>query len=295
MSLPVHPYRSVLYMPGSNARALEKARGLPADALILDLEDAVAPDQKATARGLVCDAVKARGYGRRKVMVRVNGLETPWGATDIAAAVAAQPDIILVPKAETGAQIAALAERCRDLGASETLRLWVMIETPLGILNAAEIAGSTDMLEGFVLGTNDLAKDLGAAHVPGRGPLIAALGLAVLAARAHGLVCVDGVFNAFRDEEGLVAECRQGLEMGFDGKSLIHPAQLGPANEVFAPSETALDTARAEIAAYEAATASGEGVAVLNGRIIENLHVETARAMLAKAAAIAEMGGQSAA
>lgn len=285
----VHPYRSVLYMPGSKERALEKARGLAADALILDLEDAVAPAEKLNARDLVAAAVRAGGYGRRKLLVRTNGFDTEWGEADLAAAAAAGPDAVLVPKVERAADIEKTAALLEAAGAPEHTRIWAMIETPRAILNSGAIAASHPRLEGFVAGTNDLVKDLGAAHTPDRTPLIAALGLTLLAARAEGLVCVDGVYNAFQDDEGLRAVCIQGRDMGFDGKTLIHPAQLAVTNEVFAPSEADIALAREQVAAFEAAEARGEGVAVVNGRIVENLHVVTARRLLAKAEAIAAL------
>lgn len=285
----VHPYRSVLYMPGSKERALEKARGLAADALILDLEDAVAPAEKLNARDLVAAAVRAGGYGRRKLLVRTNGFDTEWGEADLAAAAAAGPDAVLVPKVERAADIEKTAALLEAAGAPEHTRIWAMIETPRALLNIGAIAASHPRLEGFVAGTNDLVKDLGAAHTPDRAPLIAALGLTLLAARAEGLVCVDGVYNAFQDDAGLRAVCVQGRDMGFDGKTLIHPAQLAVTNEVFAPSEADIALAREQVAAFEAAEARGEGVAVVNGRIVENLHVVTARRLLAKAEAIAAL------
>jgi (3S)-malyl-CoA thioesterase len=282
------PYRSVLYMPGSNPRALDKARSLPADALILDLEDAVAPAEKGRARDLVAAAVRGGGYGRRRLIVRINGLATEWGRDDLAAAAAAGPDAILVPKVETPADVAAVVE---GMGAAPAAtEVWAMMETPLAALNAGAIAASHRRLGGFVLGTNDLVKDLGAAHTPDRAPIMTALSLCLLAARAHGLVCVDGVYNAFQDEEGLAAHCRQARDMGFDGKSLIHPKQIAVANAVFAPSEAELDRARREVEAFERAEARGEGVAVLDGRIVENLHVEAARRLIGRAEAIAALG-----
>ena len=283
------PYRSVLYMPGSRPRALEKARSLPADALILDLEDAVAPAEKPGARGLVAEAVEAGGYGGRSLLIRVNGLDTEWGEDDLARAAIAGPDAVLLPKVESAEQVIGAAERLDGHGAPERTRLWAMMETPRGILNAAAIAAAHPRLEGFVLGTNDLAKDLGAAHAPDRLPLLTSLGLSLLAARAEGLVCVDGVYNAFQDAEGLRAVCIQGRDMGFDGKTLIHPDQLAVANQVFAPSPEDIALAEAQVAAFEAAQARGEGVAVVNGRIVENLHVVTARRLIARAAAIAEL------
>ena len=274
-----HPYRSVLYLPGSRERVLEKAKGLAADALIFDLEDAVAPDDKLAARDLVCEMVQ-RGYGARKRLIRVNGLDTDWGEADLEAAIAAAPDGILVPKVNGPEELQAIAARLKG----ET-RLWAMMETPLGILNAREIAASTPKLEGFVMGTNDLVKELFASHTPSRAPVMTSLSLCLLAARAHGLVCVDGVYNAFKDEAGLRAECQQGLEMGFDGKTLIHPAQIEAANEVFAPDEAELTLARRYIEAFEGAA----GVAVVDGKIVENLHVENAVRLLAKADMITKM------
>lgn len=279
-------FRSVLYMPGSKARALEKAKTLDADALIFDLEDAVSPDEKLVARDLVCAAVKAGGYGRRTVVIRVNGADTPWGADDLTAAIAATPDAILIPKVSTAADLLSVAAQMDPNGKT---RIWAMMETPLGILNAQEIAAATPLLEGFVLGTNDLVKELFAAHTPDRAPVMTSLSLCLLAARAYGLICVDGVYNAFKDDEGLRDACVQGRDMGFDGKTLIHPAQLTVTNEVFAPSDEDIALAHAYVDAFEAAIAKGEAVAVVNGKIVENLHVETARKLLGKAATIASV------
>jgi citrate lyase beta subunit len=291
MQQDAHPYRSVLYMPGSRPRALEKARTLPADALILELEDAVAPAEKPRARELVAEAVEAGGYGGRKLLIRINGLDTEWGEADLARAAAAGPDAILLPKVESAAQVQAIADVIARNGTAERTRLWAMMETPRGILNAGAIAAAHPRLQGFVLGTNDLVKDLGAAHTPERLPLIASLGLCLLAARAEGLVCVDGVYNAFQDAEGLRAVCMQGRDMGFDGKTLIHPDQIAIANQVFAPSVDDIALARTQVEAFEAAEARGEGVAVVNGRIVENLHVVSARRLLARADAIAALEG----
>ena len=274
-----HPYRSVLYLPGARERVLEKAKTLPADALIFDLEDAVAPEDKHAARDLVCEMVQ-RGYGARKCLIRVNGLDTEWGEADLEAAIAAEPDGILIPKVNGAAELRAIAARLQG-----KTRLWAMMETPTGILNAAEIAASTPLLEGFVIGTNDLVKELFARHTPDRAPVMTALSLCLLAARAHGLVCVDGVYNAFKDEGGLRAECEQGLAMGFDGKTLIHPAQVEITNAVYAPDEAELDLARRYIEAFENAS----GVAVVDGKIVENLHVENAVRLLAKADMISKM------
>lgn len=286
----MHPYRSVLYMPGSNPRALEKARGLPADALILDLEDAVAPDAKATARQTVGAALAEGGYGARRLLLRVNGADTPWGAEDLRLAIALRPHGVLLPKVGRAADVASVAAAIDDADPDHPTQIWAMIESPDGVLNAAEIAHAPRMA-GFVLGTNDLLKDLGALGLADRSPLAMSLQLALLAARSARIVCIDGVYNAFRDDDGLRAECEQGRALGFDGKSLIHPAQLAIANEVFAPDAEAIALAHAQVAAHEAAEARGEGVAVLDGKIVENLHVVTARATLAKAAAIAELEG----
>lgn len=282
------PWRSVLYIPGSKPRALEKARGLPADAIIFDLEDAVAADEKANARRLLADTLAGGGYGARAGMVRINGLDTEWGAADLDEIARARPAAVLLPKVNGPQDVEVLARRLDARPETAETRIWAMMETPLSALNAAAIAAAP-RLAGFVMGTNDLAKDLGARFRPDRLPLMTALQLCLLAARAHGLVAIDGVYNAFRDADGLRAECEQGRDLGFDGKSLIHPDQLAIANEVFAPSEAEIDLARRQIAAFEAAEAAGQGVAVLDGRIVENLHVVTAKATLAKAEAIAKL------
>ncbi len=283
----MRPYRSALYIPAANARALDKARALACDAVILDLEDAVAPDEKPAARGLLGQVLAAGGYGRRAVIVRINGLDTPWGRDDLAAldqgiARGAHLDAVLIPKINRAADLDEVA--ARKPGAD----LWAMMETPRAILNAAEIAAHP-RLRGLVMGTNDLAKDLGARPRADRLPLQTALGLCLLAARAQGLVILDGVFNALRDDDGLRAECEQGRDLGFDGKTLIHPAQLPIANTVFAPSGAEVDLARRQIAAFDAAMATGQAVAVVDGKIVENLHIVTAHATLAKAAAIETM------
>jgi (3S)-malyl-CoA thioesterase len=276
------PYRSVLYIPGANERALEKAKGLAADAIIFDLEDAVSPEEKAGARAILAGVLRKGGYGRRARIVRVNGLDTPWARDDIAALAGVEIDALLIPKVGSAADVEAVAQLAPDVG------LWAMMESPAGMLRSAEIAAHP-RLTGMVMGTNDLAKDLGARFRTDRMPMLAGLQLCLLAARAEGIVIVDGVYNAFRDEDGLRAECVQGRDMGFDGKTLIHPAQLAIANDVFAPSCEEIDLARRQIDAYEAARAEGRGVAVLDGRIVENLHAAAARQMLARAGAIAEM------
>ncbi len=287
MDLATRPWRSVLYIPGSKERALEKARTLPTDAIIFDLEDAVAPDEKAAARATLAAALTEGGYLPRAQMVRINALDTIWGEADLAAVAATGPQAILLPKVNGPEDVARLARLLDGQPRAAGTRIWAMMETPLGILNAAAIAAAPRMA-GFVMGTNDLAKDIGAS---GRAMVSASLQLCLLAARAHGLVAVDGVYNAFRDIAGLRAECEDGKALGFDGKSLIHPDQIAVANEVFAPSEDDLTLARRQIVAYEAALAAGQGVAVLEGRIVENLHVATARATLAKAEVIATLAG----
>jgi len=277
------PYRSVLYIPASKERALEKARGLAADAIIFDLEDAVAPEEKAAARETLARALSEGGFGARARIVRVNGIDTVWGREDVAA-FAAHPEAeaILIPKVNSPADLDAVAA----LAAGKPL--WAMMETARGMLNAAAIAAHP-ALQGMVMGTNDLAKELGSRHRPDRLPLQAGLGLCLLAAKAEGRVIVDGVYNAFKDEAGLEAECAQGRDMGFDGKTLIHPAQIDIANAAFAPSEDEVALALRQIAAFNEAQASGQGVAVVDGRIVENLHIVTAQATLAKAQAIAAL------
>ena len=276
------PFRSVLYIPGSKERALEKARSLAADAIIFDLEDAVAPDEKIAARAVLAQALAEGGYGHRARIVRINGLDSPWGAEDLAA-FGSHPGVeaVLIPKVNRAADLDAVAKLTAK-------PLWAMMETALGMLNAAEIAAHPQ-LQGMVMGTNDLAKELGSRSRADRLPMQAGLGLCLLAARAYGRVIVDGVYNAFKDEAGLLAECVQGRDMGFDGKTLIHPAQLEIANAAFAPSEAEIILARRQIAAFNAATAAGQGVAVVDGKIVENLHIVTAQAVLGKAQMIAAL------
>lgn len=278
------PYRSVLYIPGSKERALEKARGLAADAIIFDLEDAVAPDAKTEARAILKAELAKGGYGARAKIVRINGFDTEWGKDDVAAFVGTDIDAILIPKVGTAAQLDELSALIPDVD------IWAMMETPLGILNAAEIAAHP-RLKGFVMGTNDLAKELNTRFRADRLPMMGGLHMCLLAAKAHGVVIIDGVYNAFKDDEGLRAECDQGRDMGMDGKTLIHPAQLDVANTAFAPSDEEIDLARRQIAAFEEAEASGQGVAVVDGKIVENLHVVTAKGILAKAEAIQTLGG----
>ena len=282
----LRPRRSVLYMPGANERALEKAAGLPADALILDLEDAVAPDAKAEARERVCEAATSGRYGAREVTIRINGLGTLWHDDDLRAVAAAGPAAVVVPKVDSAGAVHAIEKGLEAAGAPDHTAIWAMVETPVAMFAAREVAESCERLAVLVMGTNDLAKELRAEHVPGRAPLLTGLGLALLAARAAGKVILDGVYNDIRDPEGFEAECVQGRQMGFDGKTLIHPSQLEPCNRVFAPKAEAVEQAVRIIAAFEEAEAEGRGVLTVDGRKIENLHVEQARRTLALAAAI---------
>ena len=282
MTAVARPWRSVLYIPGSKDRALEKARTLAVDAIIFDLEDAVSVDEKSNARNLLAQTLANVDYGARARIVRVNGLDSPWGRDDVAAFVGARIEAVLIPKVNSAADVQAVADLIPGVD------LWAMMETPLGMLNAAEIAAHP-RLTGMVMGTNDLAKDLVTRYRADRLPMMAGLGLCLLAARAHGVTIVDGVYNAFKDADGLRAECEQGRDMGFDGKTLIHPDQVAVANAAFAPSQAEIDLARRQIAAFEAARAAGQGVAVVDGKIVENLHIVTAEATLAKAAAIADL------
>lgn len=288
------PRRSVLYMPGSNARALEKARSLPADGLILDLEDAVAPDAKEEARKMVTEAIKAGGYGKREILLRVNGADTPWGAEDLVAAATSGADAVLLPKVGSGEQVREAEGVLKANGAPESLAIWCMMETPLGILHAEEIAKASPRLGGFVMGTSDLTKDLQASHTPMRLPMLTSLGLCLLAARAYDLAIVDGVYLDLNDEEGFAAACQQGAELGFDGKTLIHPKQVGPANKIFAPSEDEIAFSHKVIDAHKAAAAEGKGVVVVDGKLIENLHVMNAERIVQMSEAIAEMEKEAA-
>jgi citrate lyase beta subunit len=289
MSQTVRPRRSVLYMPGANTRALEKARTLPADALIFDLEDAVAPEAKEAARTNVVLAAESKAYGKREIAIRCNGLGTPWGEADIEAIARSGADAILVPKVESATQVTHVVSLLDTAGAPTGMAVWAMMETPKGILRAEEIAGAHPRLGLFVMGTNDLVKDMRARHTPIRLPMITALGIGMLAARAHGLAILDGVYNDIQDTAGFRAMCQQGLEMGFDGKTLIHPSQIEPCNEVFAPSAAELEMAGKIVAAFKAAQAEGKGVVTVDGRMIENLHVEQAERALALASAIKEL------
>ena len=279
------PRRSVLYMPGANTRALEKAKSLPADSLILDLEDAVAPDAKAQARENIRAAL-ATGFGHREAVVRINGLNTQWGLDDLKAFADTKADAILLPKVESASQIREVASLLKQFNPASTMKIWAMIETPLAIFKLPEIASSHPMLEALVLGTSDLVKDLHARHTPSRVETQTALSLSVLAARAHQLCVLDGVHLSLDDEDGLRQSCIQGRDIGFDGKTLIHPSQIALANQIFGPSLEEIDEARQRITAYEAAISSGAGIAVLNGKLVEELHIQDAKRILALANAI---------
>lgn len=285
------PRRSMLYMPGANARALEKAKTLPADSLILDLEDAVAPDAKELARKQVIAAVKAGGYGRRELVIRMNSLDTGWGHEDVLALANAGAHAILIAKVESGAQVQHVEALLAEYKAPDDLALMAMIETPMGVLNAAEIARATPRMICLVMGTSDLAKDLHAGHTRERLPMLTSLGLCLLAARANRIAIVDGVHLDLADDEGFAHACRQGRELGFDGKTLIHPKQVDAANTAFAPSADEVAWSQKIIAAHAEAEAKGEGVVLVEGKLIENLHVENAHRLVALAARIAELGG----
>ncbi|WP_255720123.1 HpcH/HpaI aldolase/citrate lyase family protein [Oryzibacter oryziterrae] len=280
----VRPRRSVLYMPGSNARALEKARTLAADTLILDLEDSVAPEAKDEARRLVGEAVTAGGYGPREILIRINGLSTPWGADDLAAALAARPQGILVPKVQSAAELARLNEVIVKADPAGRIALWAMIETPLAILDIRSIAAFAtapgSRLVGFVLGTNDLSKETGTAIVPGRAPMMPWLMLAIAAARAFGLTVIDGVFNGLDDDTGFLAECRQAREMGFDGKTLIHPRQIDGANATFVPDPAEIAWARRIVEVFALAENAAKGALRIDGKMVERLHADMAVKLL---------------
>ncbi len=281
-SMKSRPRRSCLYMPGANERALEKAKSIAADTLLLDLEDAVAPDAKVEARDRVCEAVKAGGYGKREIIIRMNGLDTQWGAEDLEAAVAAGPNGILAPKVSSAAEVHALDEALTKAGASAGFSLWIMIETPLSILNLHEISAcaSTTRLTTFVMGTNDLAKDMRAVMTPDRIAFQTQLTMAVTAARAYGITAIDGVYNDIKNSEGFEAECQQGRVMGFDGKTLIHPAQVETCNTVFSPSEADVAQAQDVIAAFADPENAGKGVLKVNGKMTEILHLEEAKRLI---------------
>jgi citrate lyase subunit beta/citryl-CoA lyase len=292
--MTIRPRRSVLYMPGSNARAIEKARTLPADAVILDLEDSVAPDAKAAARKQVADAVMAGGFGAREVVMRINGLDTEWWLDDLNAAAKAKPDAVLVPKVSTAQNLEDVADRLVDISADHKIRIWAMMETPLAMLNAREIAAAAKDVEtrltAFVMGTNDLAKETRAKIVPGRAPMLPWLMSCVAAARAYGVDILDGVYNDLGDTEGLARECAQAREMGFDGKTLIHPNQIGACNAAFSPGADEVAQAKKIIAAFDLPENVHKGVVQLEGRMVERLHADMARRTVAIAEAIAARG-----
>jgi citrate lyase subunit beta/citryl-CoA lyase len=289
--MTIRPRRSVLYMPGSNARAMEKARELPADAVIFDLEDAVAPDAKAKARELIVEALKKGGFGSREVLVRINGLDTAWWGDDLAVA-AAGPDAVLVPKVSTPEELRQVAKHLTGVRADAGVRIWVMMETPLAMLNARDIAAAArdrdTRLAGFVMGTNDLAKDTRARIVPGRAPMLPWLMNCIAAARAYGLDILDGVYNELGNAEGFAAECRQAHDLGFDGKTLIHPQQIAPCNAAFSPGEEEVAWARKIIAAFDQLENANKGVIQIDGRMVERLHADMAQRTVAIADAIAQ-------
>ena len=279
------PRRSVLYMPGANTRALEKAKTLPADSLILDLEDAVAPDAKVNARQNILAALNT-GFGHREAVVRINGLNTPWGLDDLKAFANSKADAIVLPKVESAEQVQEVATILSQANARPDLTIWAMIETPKAIFKLPEIASSHPLLEALVLGTSDLVKDLHARHTPNRVETQTALSLSILAARAFGLCVLDGVHLSLDDEAGLIQSCIQGRDMGFDGKTLIHPNQIAAANDAFGPSTAEISEAKERISAYEEAIRTGAGIAVLNGKLIEELHIQEAKRILSLAKTI---------
>jgi len=292
--MTIRPRRSLLYMPGSNARALEKARTLPVDGVILDLEDSVAPETKEAARQQVADTVKAGGFGAREVFVRVNGVDTPWHADDLSAAAHAAPDGILIPKVSSADTLELIGRRLLDMGTDHKTRVWAMIETPLAIFNILQIAAaardSETRLSGFVMGTNDLAKDTRARLVPGRAPMLPWLSMCIAAARVYGIDILDGVYNDIGNVDGFITECTQGVELGFDGKTLIHPNQIESCNKAFSPSSAEIEQARKMIVAFDLPENKGKGVVSIDGRMVERLHADMARRTVAIADALAKRG-----
>jgi len=286
MAEHVRPRRSVLYMPGANERALEKAKTLPTDSLILDLEDAVAPDAKADARARVCAAAASGEYGQREVTIRVNSIGTRWHDDDLLAVAKAGPAAVLVPKINSASDLQTIERALEEGGAPEHTKIWAMLETPIAMLHAEQICGASERLTVLVMGTNDLANELHAEHVPGRAPLLGGLSMALLAARAADKEILDGVYNDVSDLNGFTAECLQGRQLGFDGKTLIHPKQIDPCNTAFAPTQEEIASSQRIIDAFEEAQREGRGVVTVDGRMIENLHVDNARRVLAVAAAI---------
>lgn len=291
--MQIRPRRSVLYMPGSNQRAMEKAKTLPVDSLVLDLEDAVAPAQKAAARKLVVDAIANGGYGRRELVIRINALNTEWGEDDLLAVAGSGAAAVCLPKVESAAQVLAVADALNNLRVRADMAIWAMLETPLGILNASSIAAAHPRLNVLVMGTSDLAKDLRVPHTPDRLGLLASLSASVLAARAYGLDVLDGVHLDITDSSGFHAICEQGRKLGFDGKTLIHPSQIDAANSVFGPGEAVIEHAQRTLAVWNEAQREGKGVALLDGRLVENLHADDARRVLAIAATIAAIDDTS--
>jgi citrate lyase subunit beta/citryl-CoA lyase len=287
MPIP-RPRRSILFMPGANARAMIKARELKADGLIFDLEDSVAPEAKDVARVQIAAALQEGGYGKRETVLRVNGIATPWHRDDLLFAAKLPVNAVLLPKVESAQDVRVTIAALAGAGAPSSLALWCMMETPLAYLNAQAIAASSERLAALVVGTEDLGRDLGARPRPDRMAFLLALQTCVLAARAYGLAPLDAVYRDFNDDEGFAASCRQGRDLGFDGKTLIHPRQVAIANTEFGPSAAELDEARAVIAAFDAATAAGKGIATFQGKMVEKLHVDAARHLLAVAVAIAE-------
>ena len=291
------PRRTALYMPGSNERALEKAKSLPVDVLLLDLEDSVGPDHKQAARAQVADAVKAKGFGYREVVIRINGLDTPWGEDDLMAAAAAAPDAILVPKVNEAEDVFAVGRKLNDAGADQAIKIWAMMETPGAMLRALDIAGATQEFHGrrlacFVMGTNDLAKETRAALAPGRTVMLPWLMACVAAARSYGIDILDGVFNQFTDAEGFVAECEQGAEMGMDGKTIIHPKQIADCNRIFSPDEDEIARCREIIEAFDAPENLSKNVMTINGKMVERLHADMARRVVEIAEVIAQHKAQ---
>jgi citrate lyase subunit beta/citryl-CoA lyase len=281
----IRPRRSVLYMPASNQRALDKAKNLNVDSLIFDLEDATAPDAKELAREQACNAVKSQSYGHREIAIRINGLDTQWGYADLKAAVEAKPDAILIPKVSSGAEVQKIEHKMQDFGAKD-IQIWAMMETAKGIMNAAEIARSSGLLSCMVMGTNDLAKEMHLRSNRRREPLFTPLQMCILAARDANISAIDGVFNDLNDMQAFENECIQGLEFGFDGKTLIHPNQLEACNRIFAPTNEEVDLALRQIQAFELAQKEGKGIAVVDGRMVENLHIENAKRLVALAKSI---------
>ncbi len=292
--MPLRPRRSALYMPGINARAIEKARSLPVDSVILDLEDSIAPEAKQEAREQVRSAIKAGGFGSREVVVRINGLDSEWWLPDVDMIHAVRPDAILVPKVSQAVTLQNLADRLMDLGTDHKVQVWAMVETPFAILNLREIAAMArdreTRLSCLCIGTNDLAKEMRAKIVPGRAPVLPLLTTAILAARAYGIDILDGPFNDLADAEGLASECAQARDLGFDGKTLIHPNQIAPCNAAFTPAPQDVAQARAIIAAFDLPENRNKGVIALDGRMVERLHAEIARRTVAIADAIEERG-----